>query len=297
MRIGYILPENDFKLNLRPWVIQEIHELKHRGHDVQFIRTNSQDIEFDVDFIMSHYLGMCKYTSKFNKPYGTIIHGNGPSVEESIKFLNSDKNCKWVGHVCEFNRKLLGDKIQVPQYYTPVCARINQFKREQELGDRVICGARLIPIKGIDISIKAWPDVWVYGEEQTSNKTYVNYLKSLSSTATFVGWKLNNDLKEFLETGWCYLFTGVPNGGREEMCPTTIKEALLMEMQVVGSKVGGVTELEGVKFVDPFDVDGTREAILSLDRKRNIHGREYVVSKFTPQLSIDRYLKAIEETL
>jgi hypothetical protein len=100
----------------------------------------------------------------------------------------------------------------------------------------------------------------------------------------------------------CWLFVS-PNvrasdGDADGQC-TTIKEALLMELQVLTTDIAGNKEYKHVHFSTVEDIakGGNGEVYKQIIKERNTKGRQYVLDTFSPKVCISKYISAIEQSL
>jgi len=78
-----------------------------------------------------------------------------------------------------------------------------------------------------------------------------------------------------------------------EGIPNTIKEALLMEMQVVARPIAGIPEFENISLLS--DWDRINQVILDLPRELNSKGRREILNNFSPMHCIEKLLNEIEK--
>ena len=289
-RIGYICRWNPLKYMDKPkspWINNEIKKWRELGYDVSAIGWKEEDVDINkvkqMDFIICHHADSIKYIYRSGKPFIVISHAwdiwkdNG----EELKRYTQSKKCKGIGYISDYHlRKYKEWGIEGNFIDTPVNINLNKFKRTKPLGDKIITGGRLAPKKGFEYTLKAIPDITVYGG--VWNEDYANKIKSISNRATFTGYLEDKELVNLLNDGWLFVFTGVKLSNKNaDGIPTTVKEALAMEMQVIASPVHGTVDLKDyVTFVDPKDTEGIKKAVKSLPKKRNIEGRKFVEKKY-----------------
>lgn len=295
MNIGYIIPQNPLKLKLRPWIIQEINELIKRGFTIILFNKNTQKskIQNKIDYIIAHYLNNGAYVDRFNIPYGTIFHGS--EYDKKIPLIHNiseSKSCRWIGYDSLYNIERFGNITQ-KSTYTPVSARTDLFIRNGDIGDDIICGGRLIPQKGFHIVLKAHTNVLCFGGEQTSDMSYINQLKKIIPEKNLLGWKFDDDLKQIYEKGWLYIHSSIPKKNKIEGPSTTIKEAMLMELQIISTDIGGISELKYINFTEP-NIESIRETISKTKKAKNLKGRDFIRKEYNIHKCVNHLINAIE---
>jgi glycosyltransferase involved in cell wall biosynthesis len=306
MNIGMTVPSNPKKLLTRYFYELETAELRRQGHKVRWLPlayigtalTKDSPRIKKLDFIVCHFLEMGINAAKLEKPFCAIYHGPNPLKERLAKKLETIDNCKFIGYEADYHRMMLENWgiTKKPIKYVIPPVNVDLFTREKELGNRVLCGSRLIPVKGIDVAINAVNDIWVYGN---GDPKYVEQLREISNKATFVGQLGHKQLKDFLEEGYLYLFPGISSpqvAGRTDGMPTAVQEAMAMELQVIASPVGAIPELPTVHLVEP-DPKLIRKKMEEIPKERNIKGRNFIRKNFAPKIVIDKLIKDIEEVI
>jgi len=295
MNIGYGVLDHPIH-KARTWIPLEIEEFRRRGHHVVPIargRENElrQEIR-NLDFIVCHFSKRAMQIRRLGVPFGIISHARGIWINngEWLKGASIHPKCKWVGYISNYHKDIYNKwGIDKPLIHTPVSINTELFKRTKPIGDKVLCGARHIAKKGLDIAIKAYPNIYCWGEGPLTSK-----LKTISNKTTFTGWLSNDELIELMNDSWLYVFPGIklPNGDMDGQ-PTTIKEAMAMELQIISTPIAGTAELPHIHFVNA-DVNEVRDKIQSIKHESNISGRDYVLKNFHPSIIVDNILEAIE---
>jgi glycosyltransferase involved in cell wall biosynthesis len=105
--------------------------------------------------------------------------------------------------------------------------------------------------------------------------------KILPDSTCFTGYMNGTELKDLFEESSIYLFPAIvtPDGDSDGI-PNTIKEALLMELQVITSPIAGIPELENVSFLS--DWSKINEVIKDIPKEANIKGRKEIIKNFSP---------------
>jgi len=294
MKIGYILSNNKMKDELRPWMKLEMRELIRRGYEVIPYR-NTDIKKGDVDIIIAHYLSIGKKVDILDIPYITISHGsNYDSTVPVAEDLSQSKNCKGIGLDSKYNYDLFFNCLTHPDKvrYFPQPARTEFFTRTKQLGDKVVGGGRIKPQKGFHLAVEACPNITLFGGELTNDMTYINKLKSLSPNITFTGWIFDNTLKALYEDSWLYLHPSLIVGDKHEGPSNVFKEAMLMELQVISTDIGGISELKYINFVEPT-VEAIKQMIENTPKKNNIKGRDYIRENYNPKVCVDVLEKSI----
>lgn len=308
MNIGFILPNNLNKIGTRHFYLLEINEMIKQGHTITPIPVNTfnyptpgnKGIFKKIDFVIAHYPQMGIYADRLGKPFGTIYHGPTESLKSVFEELNKMDNCKWIGYECDYNKKMLEDwNIKKDLTYWIPVVDTSLFIRKEPLGDRVLCGSRHIRMKGIDVAIKAYDDIWCFGDGD--DKEYTELLHSISKNTHFTGRLKHDGLKELFEKGWLYLFPSTTSFktttiNKTDGIPTVIQEALAMGLQVIASPIGGVPEIKHIHLCEP-NVEKIKDMIDKVPKKLNEEGMKYIHEGFNPKICVNKMLKDIEDYL
>lgn len=300
MKIGYVL--QDYPIPSETWIPLEIEELIIRGHDVKVHRLVKPQVDLsDVDFILSHFAHVALKASKFGKPFGFVAHAwdiwtdNGKVFRQVMKL----PNCKFVGYISEYHREKFIEWgcPEEKLIFWGASIDIDRLKRTRTMGKKVICGGRFVNKKGLDIAIKAVPDITVFGDGELAPK-----LKAISNRADFVGWLDRDGVKDLMERAWLLVAPSrVSRDGDTEGISTLVLEALCMGLQVITTRVGGQKDLEKygnrVHFVEPEDVEGIRNLVESLPHSFDLSARSRIALERSPKAIVDNLEKAINENI
>ena len=300
MNIGYF---NARGINdVEHWFKLEIDELRRRGHEVKVFALNKaygvhpsrSDVEW-MDFAHYHFAQVGNYFKRLGVPFIISPHANDIFRDDgyTLKMASRHHNCKAVTYQSFYHKRKFEEwGIDKPLVYLPMCCRTELFKRKHNTlhltGDKIIAGGRLIPKKGLD-RLSSVDNLIIFGEGPLEDK-----LKNKLPNAEFVGWKSGKELRDTFQKGWIFLNPSVttPDGDSDGI-PNTIKEAMLMEMQVISSPVAGIPELENVTLFS--DWDNINECIETMPRQPNKKGRREILNTYSPKSTVDRLLNAIEE--
>lgn len=208
--------------------------------------------------------------------------------------MSKSPNCKFVGCDTEYHKsKYIEWGIDKPLMDTPVCCDVEGlYKKNEFLGDKIITGGRNKEKKGFKYAVQGFPSIHLFGNE--SLKEY----KSISPTITCHNWLSKEDLRTLLDDCWLFVSPNVPgaDGDMDGQC-TTIKEALLMELQVLTTDIAGNSEYKCVHFSTPEDIARgfNGDVYKQIIKERNSKGRQYVIDEFSPKACIDKFTEAIEK--
>lgn len=295
MNIGYCLqgmPKS------QTWVPLEIAELEKREHHIDIIdieKPLNPKIIKNCDFILCHFSYQGIHAKRWGIPYGVLPHAYDIWKDEgaALKVATNSNNCKFVGCDTEFHKqKYIEWGINKPLYMCPVCCDTEFFKKQKEdLGDKIIAGGRNKEKKGLKYAM-AFDNVYLYGGKNEE-------LLKLNSTAKYLGWITKQEYKDLMDDAWLYVSPNVRarDGDMDGQC-TTIKEALLMELQVLTTNIAGNREYQYTHFSTAEDISNGiyGKEYQNIKKERNVKGREYVLKTFSPKICIDKYLEAIEFT-
>lgn len=295
MNIGYGVLDHPIH-KLRTWIPLEIEEFRKRGHHVVPIaRGREQELRQEInnlDFIVCHFAKRAIQIKRLGVPFGVITHARGIWINNGDKLINVSKHpkCKWVGYVSSYHKDKFQEwGIKNKLLHTPICVDVDRFKRTNPIGDEIICGARHIPKKGLDIAIKSYPNITCFGEGMLTKQ-----LKKISPTAKFTGYVSRNQLKEIYENAYLYIFPGIqtPDGDMDGQ-PGTVKEALCMGLQVIATPIAGTRDLKHVHFCEPT-VESIQTLIDDVPKERNTKAEIYIRNKYSPKIFVDKILEEIE---
>ncbi len=300
MNIGYVL--YDYPLPSETWIPLEIEELVMRGHNVKVHRLQYPYVKLDdCDFILSHFAHIALKASEWGKPFGFVAHAwdiwtdNGKKFKEVV----SKPNCKFVGYISEYHKEKFLE-WGVPEkklVFWGACVDVDRLKRRKTMGGKIICGGRFVDKKGLDIAIKAVPDITVFGEGDLAPK-----LKAISNRAKFVGWLDRDEMQSLLEKSWLLVAPSrVSKNGDTEGISTLVLEALCMGLQVITTDVGGNRDLklysDRVHFVDVDDVDGIRDLVDRLPHLYDLSARNKIAQQRSPKAIVDNLESKIIEVM
>jgi len=300
MNIGYVL--YDYPLQSETWIPLEIEELVMRGHNVKVHRLQYPYMDIsDCDFILSHFAHIALKASKFGKPFGFVAHAWDIWTDDGKKFRKVIKhpNCKFIGYISEYHKKKFiewgadEDKL----IFWGASVDIDRLTRTKTMGGKVICGGRFVEKKGLDVAIKAVPDITVFGEGELAPK-----LKAISSEAKFVGWIDRDEMFELMQRSWLLIAPSrIAKNGDTEGISTIVLEALCMGMQVITTKVAGHVDLEQfegrVHFVETEDVDSIRELVDNLPHTFDLRARSVIVQTRSAKAVVDNIENKIMEVM
>lgn len=297
MDIGYCL--QGYPVKSQTWIPLEIQELNRRGHRVFIIdiqkKLNPKIIK-NCDFILCHFSYQGIHARRWGVPYGILPHAYDIWKDKgaALHYATKSNNCKFVGCDTNYHKMKYNDwRIKKPLFDCPVCCDTEFFKKsKKDLGDKVIAGGRNTEKKGLKYAVN-FKNLYLYGGK---NKQ----LLDINPNINYMGWLDKNELRDLLNDAWLYVSPNVKasNGDMDGQC-TTIKESLLMELQVLTTDIAGNREYKYVHFSDVDDIlkaeDG--EEYKKIVKENNKKGREYVLNTFSPKICIDKYLEAIESVL
>lgn len=300
MNIGYVL--QGYPVLSQTWVQLEVKELQSRGYNISIIDTTKNIVENlkiskEQDFLICHFVFQGEYIKRFGVPFGVIAHAfdiwpdNGDTLVNKV--VNSN-TCKFVGAISEFHRSKYKDwGIKIPILDTPVCCDTEYFhKTKPDLGDKIIAGGRDKEKKGLVFAIEGFPDIYVYGKTGPCKKIkpYANYL----------GWISKDEYRDLMDDSWLYVSPNtIARTGDMDGQPTTIKEAMLMELQVLTTPIAATPELKYIHTTKLKDIMGGRKGKVfnTIPKERNTKGRDFIKKNFNPQVCVDKILAAIETVI
>jgi len=288
--------------DIEHWFKLEYDELIRRGHNVRVFslkhkHPTKEDVKW-IDFGIIHFAQVALYFRRFGFPFCIIPSTNDifPDNGKTLNIASSHKNCKFVTYQSFYHKRYY--KIwntPKPKVYYPHPVRTELFKRESSLVSsmkEIIAGGRLVPRKGLDRVIPLVDNLTVFGDGPFPE--YTKYLKSLNSTTNWVGHLNGEELKELMEHSWLYLFPSViVEDGNRDGIANTLKEAMLMRLQVIASPVVGTPELENICLFD--DWDNIKKCIDNLSRKPNWKGEQEIRKLYAPKVTVGMLLEGIEE--
>lgn len=300
MKIGYYL--YDYPLPSETWIPLEIEELVMRGHDVKVHRQEYPYVKLDdCDFILSHFAHIALKASELGKPFGFVAHAwdiwtdNGKKFREVI----SKPNCKFVGYISSYHKEKFLE-WGVPEeklIFWGACVDVDRLQRTRTMDGKIICGGRFVDKKGLDIAIKAVPDITVFGDGELRPK-----LKAISGQAKFVGWLDRDEMKDLLERAWLIIAPSrVSKNGDTEGISTLVLEALCMGLQVITTNVAGHRDLKRFKdrvhFVEIDDVEAIKELVKTLPHNYDLSAKSVIEQTRSPKAIVDNIENKILEVM
>jgi len=117
-------------------------------------------------------------------------------------------------------------------------------------------------------------------------------LEEVNKSVKFIGYLDGDQLKELMDDSWLLLCPYiVTDDGDSEGLPNIIKEALLMELQLIASPVGAVGEFENISTLNNWQI--INKIIKDYPKERNIKGRAEILKSFTPKICVDKIIAGI----
>jgi len=286
----------------------EIEELRKQGHQVELYwvkgRHPTQEEVKQMDFAVYHFVPTAVHFGDMGIPYcilptaNDIFPNNGDILKLcdmgypkcSLNTSNED-NLKFIGYQSFYHKRKYEEwGIKHPIVHIPHCVRTNLFKRRTlyNPSGKIIAGGRLIPKKGLD-RLKGVENLTIFGDGPLKDS-----LVSLLPTSHFTGYLDGNQLKDLFEESSVYLFPAIitPEGDSEGIS-NSIKEAMLMELQVICSPIAGNVEFENVSFLS--DWNKINEVICNIPKEANMKGRKEILNNFSPKTCMNKLLEAIEK--
>jgi len=295
MNIGYFNargPNN----GIEHWFDLEIEELRKRGHEVRtFYLKGNQPTRMDIkwmDFAHFHFAQVAAYYKVVLDICGGVPYIISPHAHDiwrdngaTLKMAASSDNCKGVSYQSFYHKKNFEEwGINKPLFHLPMCCRTKLFKRQTPYNPsgKIIAGGRLIPKKGLD-RLKGVENLTIFGDGPLKDA-----LKGqLPCTTFFTGHLAGMELKDLFEESSIYLFPAiVTKDGDSDGIPNTVKEAMLMELQVIASPVAGIPELENISTLSNWDSIG--RILKDFPREPNTKGRLEIIKNFSPESCINK---------
>jgi len=296
MNIGYCL--QGYPVKSQTWIPLEIQEFERRGHKVNIIdvtkplTNDTNKLIKECEFLICHWSYTGLLTRRWGIPFGILCHAydiwkdNGLTLRE----VNKSRNCKFVGCDTEYHRQRYKEwGIEKPLLDTPVCCDTEFFhKNKSELGDKIVAGGRDTEKKGLIYAIKGFNDLYLYG---VKNEEYLKVNESLH----LLGWISKEEYRDLMDESWLYVSPNmIASDGNMDGQPTTIKEALLMELQILTTDIAGTSEL---KYIHLSSIEDIQRGKYNIEKKRNSEGRQFILDNFSPRICIDKYISAIEQSI
>lgn len=277
----------------------EIEELRRKGHTVELYwvkgRHPTKEETENMSFAIFHFVPTALHFCNIKVPFCILPTAVDifPNNGYWLKFIENHKNCKFIGYQSFYHKKKYEEwGIIKPTVHVPHCVRTQLFKRQTPYNSNgsIIAGGRLIPKKGLD-RLNDAGKITIFG-----NGPLQESLRNKLKLATFTGYLDGNQLKELFEESSIYLFPAIitPDGDSEGIS-NTIKEALLMELQVICTPIAGNVEFENVAFLSDWSKEGIENAISCLPKEANTKGRTEILKSFSPEVCLNKLLRGIEE--
>jgi len=283
--------------NIEHWFNLEMEELTKRGHDIIYfsfhgLQPTRGHIEW-MDFAHMHFAQVAEHYKRIGVPFCISPHANDIWRDNGAKLKKASEhhNCKFVTYQSLYHKKKFEEwGIDKPLVYLPMCVRTRLFKRTMDIpnGERLLAGGRLIPKKGLD-RIMHLKNLTIFGEGPLESS-----LKSMNPEVIFAGQLDGEGLRHLMDQSWLFLHPAIetPDGDKDGI-PNTLKEAMLMRMQIITSPIAGIPELKNITLLE--DWSNIDDIIRDIPRQPNYNGEKEILSIYSPELCIDRLLKAIEE--
>jgi glycosyltransferase involved in cell wall biosynthesis len=273
----------------------EIEELRKRGHNVELYWIKGKHPtrpELDeMDFGIMHFVPTAMYFKNIKTPYCILPTANDifPDNGYWLKYMERHPDCKFIGYQSFYHKKKYEEwGIAKPIVHVPHCVRVDLFKRETPYNPsgKIIAGGRLIPKKGLD-RLKDVENLTIFGIGPLMEE-----LKTKLSCTNFIGYLDGQQLKDLFEQSSIYLFPAIttPTGDSEGIS-NSVKEAMLMELQVICTPIAGNTEFENVSFLE--DWSKINEVIKDTPKEPNTKGRKEILNNFSPKICVDKLLEGI----
>ena len=298
MNIGYFNARG--LNNVEHWFALEIEELRKRGHNVRVfsLRYNhptKKDVEW-MDFAHFHFAQVADAFKRIGVPFAISPHANDIFVDNGKRLLRASKHpkCKFVTFQSFYHKKkFLEWGIEKPLVHLPMSVRVNLFKRDEKSLEnfehqKIIAGGRLIPKKGLHRIIKL-NHLTIFGDGPL-----LESLRKLNPKIKFTGWLDGEELKSLYSQSCLFLNPSIVDEyGDRDGIPNTIKEAMLMKLQVISSPISGISELENIYLLEEWN--NIEEYINNLKLTPNYAGEREIIKKFSPEICVDKLIGAIEE--
>jgi glycosyltransferase involved in cell wall biosynthesis len=299
LRLGYAIAT--FPNEVEWWARLEVEELTRIGMEpyIWTFRGDHSRIDVDrlkeCDFNIYHYAQVALRWKHYKKPFCILPHAHDIFRDNgmTLKQAADTKLCKFIGYQSLYHKQKFEEwGIDKPLVYIPTCCRTSLFQRSSlGLGSKIVAGGRLIPKKGLGRVIPHLDNLTIFGVGDMKEQ-----LMKMNKTTTFTGWLDGQGLRDLFEESWLYVFPAIQTSdGDSDGIANTVKEALLMQLQVVTSSVAGMSEVKGVHVFDDWTYKGIHKMIESIPREPNLIGEKYVREIYNPQICVERLLKAVDE--
>ncbi|MBE3094945.1 MAG: glycosyltransferase family 4 protein [Actinobacteria bacterium] len=277
----------------------EIEELKKRGHEVELYwvkgRHPTKDEAESMSFAIFHFVPTAYHFCNIGVPFCILPTAHDIFLDNGRMLLAIEKhpNYKFIGYQSFYHKRKYEEwGVTKPMVHIPHAVRTSLFKRDtpyNPLG-KIIAGGRLIPKKGLD-RLKSVENLTIFGDGPLKES-----LKSQMAGVNLTGYLTGSQLKDLFEESSIYLFPAIitPDNDSEGIS-NTIKEAMLMELQVICTPIAGNVEFEGVAFLSDWSKEGIENAISCMPREANTKGRIEILKNFSPEVCVNKLINAINE--
>lgn len=292
MNIGYCL--QGYPVKSQTWIPLEVKELERRGHHIEIIDVEkplNRRIIKNCDFIICHFSFQGIHAKRWGIPYGVIAHAYDIWRDDgkSLTFASKSKNCKWIAGETQYHLDRYKNwDIDKPQIIIPLATDTELFYKKKNIGDKVVCGGRFKEKKGLEYAVKGYKDIHVYGK----GESYLRKLKEINPDLTYHGWLSRDGLRDLLDECWLLVSPNLQaRDGDMDGQPCVIREAMLMEMQVLTTPIAGIPELKYIHLSTPEEI---AKGNIEIPKKRNVEGRLLIKNNFSPKIVVDKIMEAIE---
>lgn len=277
----------------------ELEELRKHGHNVELYwvkgRHPTANEVAEMDFAIYHFVPTALHFMNLMIPFCILptAHDIFPNNGQLLKLIEKHSMCKFIGYQSFYHKRKYDEWGTIkPTIHIPHCVRTELFKRQTPYNSsgKIIAGGRLIPKKGLD-RLKDVENLTIFGDGPLKQSLMWDILKS---GTIFTGYLNGQQLKDLFEESNIYLFPAIvtPDGDSEGIS-NTIKEAMLMELQVICTPIAGNTEFENVAFL--LDWSNINDIIEDIPKEPNTKGRAEILKNFSPEICINKLLYAINE--
>lgn len=279
----------------------ELHELRERGHNVELYwvkgRHPTQEEIKEMDFAIYHFVPTAFHFMNLMIPFCVLPTANDifPNKGALLKIVEKHPFCQFIGYQSFFHKRKYEEwGLKKPFVHIPHCVRSGLFKRQTPYNSfgKIIAGGRLIPKKGLD-RLKDVGNLTIFGDGSLKHTLMLDVMKP---GTVFTGYLDGKQLKDLFEESSIYLFPAIitPDGDSEGIS-NTVKEAMLMELQVICTPIAGNTEFENVAFLSDWNEKSIENAISCLPKEANMKGRIEILKNFSPEICINKLEKAIKQ--
>lgn len=272
------------------FVSLEIEELKKRGHVVEHFwikgRHPTKEEIKNMNFAVFHFVPTAYYFYRIGVPFCILPTANDIFPDNGRMLLALEKHplCKFIGYQSFYHKKKYDEwGITKPTAHIPHCVRVDLFKRTRPLGNKIIAGGRLIDRKALDRIVPYMDNLTIFGEGPEMEK-----LMKMNPKVNFTGYLDGEQMKQLYDDSWLLIVCSSSEG-----LPNTIKEALLMELQVIASPVAGIPEFENISLFN--DWNNINSIIKDIPKENNIKGRKEILNTFSSSICMSKLERAIEE--